>query len=669
MRLELQDVAVPPARHRLGLLEGAERFVEAAFEAQAPTERHQPPHDPVRLAGRPGHGDAAAQRPFRLGEAALVERRGAEHAEGLQRAALVPGRLGIGQDLSGARLEGGQIAGQAAGVSQLQGGHAGFLRPVGGGVEVDGRLGGRRRFFQLQRAPRQEARQPALHHRPRQWLGAVVHQGVDLSQGRHRRAGVGVGPVVDDPLGLPQRLRHRQPAAVTGREDLDQRAQDLQRLPVAAALLGLLERLEQDLDRLVVAPVGGAGEVQRRFAEAAGDEQRPSDLAVEEEAGGAAEVVVDRLGDQGVGDLVGDGVAPLILEDQPGAVGEPAQDGDEVVEFPPAETDELPELHPPVGHRQQLQHPLLVGVEETDPGPDPVAEVLGQDPQTRPGDAALVVEGPQEAGGEERVPPGPLDDPVDDVLADAGPEDLLGQLLQRRLGERPQVETAQHPLLVEVEEHPEGQRLVGQLSGPGGGHDGDGDAPEVLGEVVEDVPRRGVGLVDVVEQQHHRPVSGDVGQQRGQALQQPDPGRLPVGDGRADQRHGAQQAGQVVEKTAAELGDVLQRQLAEMLLQRLGPQPERRRGAERAGPADQRGGPVRRAGEHLLGQARLAEAGVARQQDAAELAGRAPLDLRAQRGQVGLPADEFRALGHSTPSGEMIGAGSPAHRCEPESGS
>ena len=125
---------------------------------------------------------------------------------------------------------------------------------------------------------------------------------------------------------------------------------------------------------------------------------------------------------------------------------------------------------------------------------------------------------------------------------------------------------------------------------------------------------------------------------------------IAVGDGGPHDRHAAQQAGQVVEEAATQLGDLLQGKLPQVLFQRFRPQPERRRPSERTGPAHQGGGRRRREGEHLFRQPRLPDTGVPRQQDTPEFAGRGLLQRRFERRKFARPADKLSSLGHHTPS-------------------
>ena len=86
---------------------------------------------------------------------------------------------------------------------------------------------------------------------------------------------------------------------------------------VGAPLLGLGEGLEQDGDGLVVAPLGGAGEVQRRLAEAAHHQEVAGDPPVHGEPAGPADLLVDHLLDQGMADLVGRHLAAVGFDHEP----------------------------------------------------------------------------------------------------------------------------------------------------------------------------------------------------------------------------------------------------------------------------------------------------------------------------------------------------------------
>ena len=200
--------------------------------------------------------------------------------------------------------------------------------------------------------------------------------------------------MIDDPLGLSEGVGDRQPAPVPRGKDVDEGTKDLERLPVAPPLLGLAEGLLQHLDGLVVAAVGGAGEVQRCFSQVPDDEERPAHLAMEGEAQGGPDVLVDGLLDDRVADLIGHPAQPLVLDHESG-VGQPADDGRQLVQGTAAEAHQFAQRDRTAGHGQHLEHRLGVVIEETHPDPDPVGQLLREEPQAGAGHTALVAQGPQ----------------------------------------------------------------------------------------------------------------------------------------------------------------------------------------------------------------------------------------------------------------------------------
>ena len=92
----------------------------------------------------------------------------------------------------------------------------------------------------------------------------LLEQAVDGAQGLDGDRGVGLGPVVDQPLrALVHRIQHLEPAGVVGREQVDELGLQLERLAVGLASLGLAHRVQQHVDGLGVSALGRAGVVQR----------------------------------------------------------------------------------------------------------------------------------------------------------------------------------------------------------------------------------------------------------------------------------------------------------------------------------------------------------------------------------------------------------------------
>ena len=171
--------------------------------------------------------------------------------------------------------------------------------------------------------------------------------------------------------------------------------------------------------------------------EAPHGEEHPADLAVEDDQPGTDDALVDRLLDEGVGDLVGVGAAPLGLGHEPGP-DEGLERRPELLQGAVAEDDDVAQLYPPAGHGQDVDDAALAVVELLHADPDPLGQTLGERPQRRPGEvSALFDEGLEEPEDEQRVALGPGAEPVDQLRLGDGPDDLLGQLPDGVGGQRP----------------------------------------------------------------------------------------------------------------------------------------------------------------------------------------------------------------------------------------
>ena len=121
------------------------------------------------------------------------------------------------------------------------------------------------RAVELAHPPGQEVGEAELDDRSPGVIGGALEQPVDRAQRLDRDRGVGLGAVVDQPLGARvHRLEHLEPALVVRGQQVDELRLQLERLAVRLAPLGLAHRVEQHLDRLRIPALGRAGEVQRR---------------------------------------------------------------------------------------------------------------------------------------------------------------------------------------------------------------------------------------------------------------------------------------------------------------------------------------------------------------------------------------------------------------------
>ena len=277
------------------------------------------------------------------------------------------------------------------------------------------------RLLELARAPGEEVGQPELHDRAARIVGGALEQAVDRTQRPDGDGGVRLGAVVDQPLrARVHRLEDLQPALVVGRQQLDELGLQVERLPERLSPLGLAHGVQQHLDRLGVAALGGAGEVQRRLGQVPGSQQRAPRLPVQDPPPGAARRLVDDVANERVVELVAQLAAALLLDHDP-RLDELGQHRPDLLERARRQRRQVAERHRPPHHRQALQHAARCRVESAQLRRDAVGEPFGQAPQMRSLEIApLLHERPQQADGEQRIALRALREPVHQ-RAGAGP--------------------------------------------------------------------------------------------------------------------------------------------------------------------------------------------------------------------------------------------------------
>src|SRR5438270_917410 len=148
----------------------------------------------------------------------------------------------------------------------------------------------------------------------------------------------------------------------------------------------------------------------------------------------------------------------------------------------------------------------------------------------------------------------------------------------------------------------------------------------------------------VVEEDDNGRVAGQILDHHGQRLAKAETAWLGARSRAAHDGDAAQQTSEIVQVSATQADDFRPRSLPEMVFERLDPQSERGHRAEGISTRDEPDGGTPVAGEHLGSQARLADARIPDEKDAAELSGGGPLELRLQLAQLGRPADETQAV-------------------------
>jgi hypothetical protein len=157
---------------------------------------------------------------------------------------------------------------------------------------------------------------------------------------------------------------------------------------------------------------------------------------------------------------------------------------------------------------------------------------------------------------------------------------------------------------------------------------------------MERVDGRGIGEMDIVENNEKWCLRGKVAEQYGEALEEARARRLMVRSGTVDGRNTPQQAREVIEMTTAQLRELGAGKTAEVGLQSLRPQPERGRCAERMGARGEgdRRGPTGL--QYLNGQSRLPDPGITLQEHTSELAGHCAVPLGLEIGDLVVPSHD-----------------------------
>src|SRR2546430_10910400 len=113
-----------------------------------------------------------------------------------------------------------------------------------------------------------------------------------------------VRAMIDNPLRTPgQRAQNVEPVLVAGWDQLDQHAQDRQRLTVCITRFGLLHGVAKRRNRLLVADRCRLGEVWGRLRQSRRLEEHAADATVQLPAPSKTDSLVDRILDEWVCEL------------------------------------------------------------------------------------------------------------------------------------------------------------------------------------------------------------------------------------------------------------------------------------------------------------------------------------------------------------------------------
>jgi hypothetical protein len=345
--------------------------------------------------------------------------------------------------------------------------------PVPGLLEqLDGRLGGPLRLFQLGSTNGEEAGQVQHHVAAPSQIGRVAHSRLHPAHRLHRNFGIGLRQVPHHPVRLPPHgVEHLVPARVALRQDLEEGVQDCQRLLVEATILGLAHRLTQHRHRLAVTDEGAAGEVGGGGCDAAGGVEGPSHGAVERLSPGGDHRLVHGLLDQRVGQLVA-GSGPVWTFHQQRRPQQALEAVRHLFQGNGEDRRQLVGGSGLVDDAQQLQQGAVGGGQGTQLHRHPLSETLRDAVevgflQVRP----FLQQRPQQADGEERMSQRPLDEPADERgghRAGRRAEERRRQFADMGWLQGCQVEASQQAVVLQSDEDLAGDGFALQLGRSGG---------------------------------------------------------------------------------------------------------------------------------------------------------------------------------------------------------
>jgi hypothetical protein len=304
---------------------------------------------------------------------------------------------------------------------------------------------------------------------------------------------------------------------------------------------------------------------------------------------------------------------------------------------------ELFDRRRPAENRQQLHDRQSPGLQRGQQRPDALRQVFGDTAQARRREVgALVEQRSDQAESEQRIAPGAGVQPLHESRRGRCLDDRSGQRPEPLVVERSQGQAGEDPVLLEGQQNAVRQRMLRQFPGTGGQHDEHRNVAQVGGEVREGVERRRVGLVDVVEHDDHGSFGGEVLEDDGDPFEECGTGRRRRRQRTPHRGDAAENGGQVFDESAAAPGNLRGREVPQMAVEGLRPQPERRRVAHGVRPGHERRHLVMPA-EELPDEPALAHPRLGGEQHAAQLPIPGGGQFIVEHGQFVVPPDDAGA--------------------------
>lgn len=209
---------------------------------------------------------------------------------------------------------------------------------------------------------------------------------------------------------------------------------------------------------------------------------------MQQASAGAADVEVDRVLDQGVGQRVLQVAAAFVLDER-SRRHELLDVTGHVLRGASGQRLQLAETHGTPDDRHDLHDPLLRLGKAAHPRADALDEAFRQPTQLRRVQVgALVQQRAQQALGVQRVALRTLVQPLHELRGRRSAEHGGGQIGDAGHQERPEVQPTQQPVLLQLEQHMRGHLVANQLGRPRCPHEQDRPGGEPPGHSAKRLP-------------------------------------------------------------------------------------------------------------------------------------------------------------------------------------
>jgi hypothetical protein len=213
----------------------------------------------------------------------------------------------------------------------------------------------------------------------------------------------------------------------------------------------------------------------------------------------ATDALVESIAHEGVVNLVAELGALLVLGHDPGG-RQGAEDASQVLSEAAAERGQFSELDASPDDRQKLEGGSLWLIKLLHTADNALRQALRQ--ALEPGSRKIrpfLDECSDQPDGEQRVAPGSVRQPIDQLQGRMPLDEFLRQLAKRTPLQRADLEAGQDPILIKFEQHLRGHFVLKELGRAGGDDRAEPGLGKMPREIAKSLPGRSIGEMSIVE--------------------------------------------------------------------------------------------------------------------------------------------------------------------------